>query len=67
MFKTFIKRHSNDGTVVETIDSKSVVLEALCAYRDNLIMSDTYETAETQTKLLALHVEINDLLDDMRK
>lgn len=56
--KIFNKSGKNRDEVV-TITTENVVLEALCAYRDQLIMSDE-NNLETAAKLSLVHLAIED-------
>jgi hypothetical protein len=67
MFKTMVvKAFSKNGTEVAEVTDDGIVLEALCAYRDILIMSDDYDTPLVHAKLMLLHQEIYDARDRMK-
>lgn len=51
-----------DRTTVRTeITSESVTLEALCAYRDKLILSDDWDTLEVTAKLMLIEAQIKEI------
>lgn len=56
------KIFSKTGNEVKTIRSDEVVIDALCAYRDQLILSGD-ESLETKSKLAILAFEIEDVLE----
>lgn len=67
MTNLIAKIFSKNGTEEKTITSDQVVLEALCAYRDQLIQSDDWQTLEVQSKLSILAAEISDVADRFHK
>lgn len=60
MANIIAKIFNKDGKEIKTITADEVELEALCAYRDNLIVSDDYETLVTQSKLKLVYMLIDD-------
>jgi hypothetical protein len=63
MFDKITKRFSKkNATTASTVYDNSVVLEALCAQRDKLVMSDHVDNPLVQRKLLTLHEEIQSVL-----
>lgn len=52
------KIFDKEGNEIATITTGEVVLEALCAHRDKLIMSEDYGSLETQTKIGILNKQI---------
>jgi hypothetical protein len=65
MFKTIVKIVNKDKTPEVVYSAPSVVLDALCAYRDQLIMSDEYDTPAVRAKLMILHVQIQDVWNQL--
>ena len=65
MFKNIAaKIFNNDGNEVGELETSGVVIEALCAYRDQLIMSEENLSLETQSKLVIIRMVIDDVLSN---
>ena len=63
MFDTIIAKVFNrTGSEAKSITTNEVILEALCAQRDRLIMSDEYGSSENTAKLALTHFAIDDLI-----
>lgn len=56
--KNVIAKIRNRRNSAEEITRSSVIIEALCAHRDKLIMSKDYRKPEIQAQLLILQAEI---------
>lgn len=57
--ENIVAKTTVDDQVVKTVSTHEVVLKALCAYRDNLVMSDDWLNNQDQISL------INAAIDDV--
>lgn len=63
--KIKIRNRKIHHTTPSELVGKNICLEALCVYRDQLIMSDKYETPEVQVKLSEIYDEINNIRETL--
>ena len=65
MNKVYAKVVGRKNKKVEEISTGSVVLEALCAYRDELIKSGKYNKPVVAAKLTVLYKEIDSIANQI--
>lgn len=65
--KIIAKMFNKDRHEIGSLTSDEVVIEALCAYRDDILLSDEWDTSLNQARLAIIAIEIGNALDRIQK
>jgi glutamate mutase epsilon subunit len=64
--KIVAKVFNKDNEEIAEVSTDEVVLKALCAYRDNLVMSDKSNFDQINPELILIGQAINDIVNNMK-